>query len=196
MAWELPKWYEEKAQSGKELSMQDTTKQPELANKIVLVDANTEKELLNIFNTRFAKKWWPEIIAEYNNLSENDKVKVIDYYKNLNDKHIKCVWAYITLLNNIKIWLIYVSNFDKTGEIGEIPETVKSAYDFLLELDPKASELFTKDYLEMMNVIDKTLWVIIWKKYLKIYKQFLNINKKKNNIKKKKSNIKKILLKV
>lgn len=174
-AWELPKWYEKDTQAGKELSMQDTTKKPELANKVI--DTKVEKEMLDLYTT---KKWWNEVIKDYESLQSKDKVKVLEYYKNLDWKHLKAVTGRIMVFKNIELWLNFVSVFDKTNEVWEMPDSIKSWFDFWLDFDSEWKSLFTENELEFFKVIDKT---VLWIKQANIAKTEENILKMQKQIK-------------
>ncbi len=131
----------------------DSSKQERNQLKVEVEDKATEKEILDYY---IDKKWWDKVIAKYNSLHDSYKTRVLDYYKNLDWKPMKSVSALITVFNNAQIWFKYITDYEKTHEVWDMPEIIEWWMWVLIHFDPDWKALFSQNELDFFQMIDKT----------------------------------------
>lgn len=152
-AWELPKWYEEKAQAGKE----------------IVIDQSAEKTMLDNFAKLPQQERVVPNIIKYSSLPTKDKDTVTQYYTDNPDKLPKCTFQLINLLHSIQENFKFREKFsllivdwkfigDKkiVDEIKSLPQSLWWIYNILLKLDPNIKNLFWDNFEEFITVLDKT----------------------------------------
>lgn len=133
----------------------------------VEMDKVAEIEMLDLYKT---KKWWDKVIERYNSLLDRYKARIVKYYKETKEQWLplRAVSFKIKTFDNYQQWKIFLFDATKTWKVWNMPETIWSALNGLLEIDEKWQAKFTKEEFQDFQVTDNSTLLIVMNDIAKI----------------------------